>query len=90
VPEENSAYASLSRANPHALIIAGFDHAYIGHTVGTLGRPVAVYDYEECIDSIVGEGDITEDEAVAYFVFHTLSQCQNREDPPIFVRRYQA
>lgn len=86
----DSVYRDLSRLNPRAMIIAGFETAYVGHTVGTLGRPVAVYDYEECIDSILGEGDITHDEAVAYFIYHTLSKCQNCDEPPVFVRRYQA
>jgi len=79
-------YKSLLKINPHAELVSGFETAYIGHTVG-LSKVVAVYRYEDCIDSILGEGDITEEEAEVYFRFHTLAACKS-ENSPIFVRGY--
>lgn len=78
-----SLYRSLYEVNPDALVCVGFESAYMGFTVGN--HPVAVYDYEMCIDAVLGEGDITRDEAVAYFYFYTLSECV-LEDSPIFIR----
>lgn len=77
-------YASLRLANPDALVCLGFETAYMGFTVEA--QPVAVYDYEMCIDIVMGEGDITEEEAVAYFVFNTMGKCVGKKDAPIFVQ----
>jgi hypothetical protein len=84
---DDEIYNSLKKINPDALIVAGFEVAYIGHTVG-LKKHVAVYRYEDCIDSILGEGDITVEEAEIYFRFHTLAACKG-ENAPLFVRGYE-
>lgn len=80
-------YSDLARLNPQAIIVSGFEHAYIGHTIGVLGSPVAVYDYDECIDSILGEGGITDEQAHVFFAFRTLAQCARAHEPPVFVMR---
>ena len=77
-------YAPLRDANPEALVCRGYEPAYMGFTVAK--RPVAVYDYDICIDIVIGEGDITEDEAVAYFVFNTLQKCTDVPNAPVFLR----
>lgn len=81
--DPNEIYAALRDVNPQALVCKGFEPAYIGFTVSA--KPAAVYDYDICIDIVMGEGDITEEEAVAYFYFNTLRQC-DREFAPVFVR----
>ena len=35
---------------------------------------------------MIGDGDITEEEAVAYFVFNTLRKCTGDPNAPVFVR----
>jgi hypothetical protein len=77
-------YRPLRIANPNALVCRGYESAYMGFTVAK--TPVAVYDYDLCIDIVIGEGDITEEEAVAYFVFNTLSKCTGDPNAPAFVR----
>ena len=81
--DPNEGYSMLRDVNPQALVCKGFESAYIGFTVGA--KPSAVYDYDICIDIVMGEGDITEEEAVAYFYFNTLSKC-DRDFAPVFVR----
>ena len=82
--DPNRIYAPLRDANPNALVCKGYESAYMGFTVGK--NPVAAYDYDICIDIVIGEGDITEEEAVAYFVFNTLTKCTGRENAPVFIR----
>jgi hypothetical protein len=84
--DPSKVYASLCDVNPEALVCKGFEQAYIGFTVAA--KPSAVYDYDVCIDIVVGEGDITEEEAVAYFYFNTLSKC-DQPFAPVFVRGQQ-
>lgn len=81
--DPSKVYKALRDVNPQALVCKGFEAAYVGFTVAT--KPAAVYDYDICIDIVVGEGDITEEEAVAYFFFNTLSKC-DQESAPVFVR----
>jgi hypothetical protein len=76
-------YATLMEVNPEAKIAVGFERAYLGCTVGL--RPVAVYEYETCIDIIRENGEVSEEDATLYFYFHTLSQC-DCQDSPQFVR----
>jgi hypothetical protein len=82
--EPNHVYAALRDVNPAALVCVGFEEAYMGFTVEA--SPVAVYDYDLCIDIVMGEGDITEEEAVAYFLFNTLGKCRGREGAPVFLQ----
>jgi hypothetical protein len=81
--EPSVVYATLMEVNPEAKVAVGFERAYLGCTVGT--RPVAVYEYETCIEIIRSKGDISEEDAVLYFYYHTVSQC-TCEDSPHFVR----
>lgn len=79
----DKAYGKLCEVNPDALVCKGFETAYLGHTVNA--RPVAVYDYEMCLDIIIGDGDITRDEAIVYFLHSTLVYCTT-SDSPLFMR----
>lgn len=87
-PEEDfdRVYGELCEANPDALVCKGFESAYLGFTVGL--NPVAVYDYEMCIDIVIGEGDITREEAILYFFYSTLSRCTT-EGSPVFMRGHR-
>jgi hypothetical protein len=38
-----------------------------------------------CIDIVLAQGDITKDDAIAYFFYNTLSKCHG-ENSPIFMR----
>jgi len=76
-------YGTLCDSNPEALVCRGFEAAYLGYTVGS--RCVAIYDYDMCIDIVLAQGDITKDDAIAYFFYNTLSKCHG-ENSPIFMR----
>lgn len=77
-------YATLRRLNPKALVCSTYSDAYLGFTVGK--RPVATYDYDCCIRIVVGEGDLTEEEATVYFYYFTISKCLGKRHAPLFIR----
>lgn len=76
-------YALLHELNAEAMVCMGFEVAYIGPTVAE--KPVAVYDYDACIEIIMDKSDIKEDDATAYFYYNTLMHCVGRNSP-VFVR----
>lgn len=41
-------YRELRSLNPDAFVAKGMADAYIGHSFGD--RPIAIYDYEECVE----------------------------------------
>jgi hypothetical protein len=80
-------YRGLREVNPEAKIAAGFESAYLGFTVSS--RPVAAYEYEECVRIIAAAGGgLSESEATTYFYYNTLSECTD-EDSPVFIRTEQ-
>jgi hypothetical protein len=81
--EPRDVYKGLSEVNPDAKIAYGFERAYLGYTIGD--RPVAVYEYEECINIVKTLGEMNTNDATAHFFYTTLSQCGD-QDSPIFVR----
>lgn len=82
-PEDNSSvYAELRIVNPNALVAKGMSEAYIGHSAGV--RPVAVYDYETCVEIIMVDNCMTYEEAVDYLSEHTVPDIV-APDLPIFV-----
>jgi len=79
---EGSAYQVLAAMNPKAMVAKGMSEAYIGHSVH--GRPVAVYDYETCIDIVMREKSMTHSQAVDYLSLHVVPDSPG-ENLPIFI-----
>lgn len=75
-------YRSLREANPRALVAKGLSAAYVGHTSGP--RPIAVYDYEQCIAVVMDDLGLSRNEAVSHLVRHTIPDEVGR-DLPVFV-----
>ena len=81
-PEESDVYRELKIVNPTAMVARGLHGAYIGHSAGL--RPVAVYDYEECIQIIMGDLSLSYEEAVDYLSEHVVPDMVGI-DMPVFV-----
>jgi hypothetical protein len=81
-PEDSNVYSELRIMNPNALVAKGLSEAYIGHSSGV--RPVAVYDYETCVEIIMVENCMTYEQAADYLGEHTVPEIV-APDLPIFV-----
>ena len=65
------------------LLADGYDSALIGISDGP--NPVAIYDTELCIKSLMDNDKMSEEEAVDYFYFNTVG-CFMGEKTPIFIK----
>jgi len=79
---EGSVYQSLAAANPKAMVAKGMTEAYVGYSVSD--KPVAVYDYETCVEIVMRENDMTHADAVVYLVRHVIPD-EPGPNLPIFV-----
>ena len=68
------------------LLADGYDSALIGITEGS--NPVAVYDMDLCIKSLVEEDGIEEEDALEHFYYNTVGSYVG-EKTPIFIKRYE-
>lgn len=75
-------YQELLVVNPNALVAKGLSEAYIGHSSGV--RPVAVYDYETCVEIVMSDRSMSYEQAVDYLAEHTVPEFVGT-DLPIFV-----
>lgn len=75
-------YRDLLQENPDAMVIVGFEEAYIGMTVTS--PVVAIYDYEGCLKAIVDDRNCCESEGNCILI-EIISECVHPESP-IFVR----
>jgi hypothetical protein len=75
-------YRELLKENPNAMVVVGFEPAYVGMTVT---HPViAIYDYDECIRLLADANDCTENEAEAELI-ELIGECLSPESP-VFAR----
>jgi hypothetical protein len=80
-PEE--LYRDLLRRNPEAMIVMGFEDAYVGATATV--PAVAVYDYDECVIVLAAERQCSDDEAERFLLNEVMGDCLDA-DAPLFVR----
>ena len=75
-------YRDLLRINPNAMVVVGFEAAYVGMTVT---HPViAIYDYDECLLAMAADMQCCEEEAEATLM-NIVAECCEAESP-VFVR----
>ena len=65
------------------LVADGFDNALIGITEGS--NPVAVYDTDKCIQVLMEDEGMTDEEALDYFYYNTVGAYVG-EKTPLFIR----
>jgi hypothetical protein len=73
--------------NGNTLFADGFDDAIIGITVGIASRDVVVYDYDECIRIMTGNG-ISHEDAIEFLEYNTIN-AYTGEYTPIFVKSWK-
>tara|TARA_R110000823_G_scaffold87928_1_gene195880 strand:- start:4 stop:270 length:267 start_codon:yes stop_codon:yes gene_type:complete len=77
----------LSQLSDNECLLAdGYESALIGITEGS--NPVAVYDIDLCIKSLIKEDDMDELDAVDFFYYNTLGSYVG-EKTPVFIKRYE-
>ncbi|MGF9891707.1 hypothetical protein ABEX78_23895 [Priestia megaterium] len=67
---------------PEALFADGFDEALIGY-VQRAGMMVALYDARKCIDVLMINDDMSEEDALEYFHYNVLGAWVG-ENTPVF------
>lgn len=80
--DDGSVYESLRLANPSAMVAKGMASAYLGHSAGI--RPVAIYDYETCVEIVMSDYGMTYEESQDYLSRHTVPDIV-APDLPVFV-----
>jgi hypothetical protein len=75
----------LADANESALTADGFDDALIGYCERCGTSPVALYDYDKCIEVLVKRDKMTKDDAIEFFEFNTLGAFVG-EGTPMFAK----
>ena len=68
------------------LLADGYESALIGISGGS--NPVAVYDIDLCIKSLVEEDGIEEEDALEHFYYNTVGSYVG-EKTPVFIKRYE-
>jgi hypothetical protein len=76
----------LSDENPDALLLDGFEDAYIGAAVRCAQPPLAVYDRDKCIEVLVQRDGMTVEDAEEYFEFNVSGAWVGPHTPLILVR----
>ena len=76
----------IQLSDNECLLADGYESALIGISEGS--NPVAVYDIDLCIKSLVEGDKIEEEDALEYFYFNTVGSYVG-EKTPIFIKRYE-
>jgi hypothetical protein len=80
-------FESLEYRDEETVYAAGFDAAFIG--LGTqFNKDLAVYDFEKCIDILMGRDGMSYDEAIEYMDFNVIGAYVGAYTP-VFLNRYE-
>ena len=82
IRKTGDAYEHLRELNPDAYVAKGMEGAYIGHSYGE--RPIAVYDYEECVSILMSQTSMTRLQAEEKLQASTIPDVVG-ENLPVFV-----
>jgi hypothetical protein len=62
----------IAEHNEQALLANGFEEAIVGVAVRCSKPPLVVYDAEKCIELLMEDSDMSEEDAREYFDFNVL------------------
>jgi len=74
----------LEDENPNALLADGFERAYLGICYRACQPPVASYDYDKCLEILVGQG-MDYEAALEFFEFNTIGAWVG-PNTPVFIK----
>lgn len=78
----------VAEFNSEALFCDGYDHALVGVAERFGMNPVAAYDYDKIIQTLV-DGGCSHEEAVEFFDFNIIGAWMG-ENTPVFIRLLSA
>ena len=74
----------LAALNPQALLADGLDDALIGWGMQATKMPVAIYNYDKCVEILINEGS-SQDDAIEWMEYNVTNAWYG-EGTPIFMR----
>ena len=75
-----------SAAKDQPLLADGFEKAFVGYFSRCAHIPVAVYDYNKCVHTLMDRDGMTEEEAVEYMDFNVVGGWLGEGTPAFLIR----
>tara|TARA_B100000497_G_C7307406_1_gene207537 strand:- start:189 stop:461 length:273 start_codon:yes stop_codon:yes gene_type:complete len=83
-----SRFLELSELNPEALLVDGLNKAVIGFGSKFTNAPVAIYDYDKCIEIFMEDNGWDYEEAMEWMSYNVVGAWMG-EGTPIFMRKFE-
>jgi len=86
---------SLAEVNEDAILFDGYEGALVGYSIRFGREPIAIYDYDRCLEILMAEGEGDFDMAMSYedaldwFCYNTLG-CWAGDHTPAFLKRFDS
>jgi hypothetical protein len=80
-------FEELAALNPEALLVDGLNEAVIGFGHQFTNTPVAIYDYDKCIEIYMRDNGWDYDEAMEWMSFNVVGAWMG-EGTPIFMTKF--
>ena len=77
----------LAALNPQALLADGLDDALIGWGLQATKMPVAIYNYDKCVEIFMRDNDWDYEGAIEWMEYNVVSAWHG-EHTPIFMRQF--
>jgi hypothetical protein len=81
-------FEELAALNPEALLVDGLNEAVIGFGHQFSNAPVAIYDYDKCIEIYMRDNGWDYDEAMEWMSFNVIGAWMG-EGTPIFMTKFE-
>ena len=81
-------FEELAALNPEALLVDGLNEAVIGFGHQFSNAPVAIYDYDKCIEIYMRDHGWDYDEAMEWMSFNVIGAWMG-EGTPIFMTKFE-
>jgi len=83
-----SKFEELSALNPDALLVDGLNDAIIGFGHQFTNAPVAIYDYDKCIEIYMRDNGWDYEEAMEWMSFNVIGAWMGA-GTPIFMTKFE-
>jgi len=81
-------FEELAALNPEALLVDGLNEAVIGFGHQFSNAPVAIYDYDKCIEIYMRDNGWDYDEAMEWMSLNVIGAWMG-EGTPIFMTKFE-
>ena len=76
----------LVSQNENMMFADGFDKALIGIRHKGISDPIAVYDFDKCVDILIEDDGMSYGEAIEYFEYNTLGAYVGENTPCFLIK----